>query len=312
MKNTFIPLILSLLLAVPLLAEEAPKPLSVAVLDFQTTGEKLDKKGSEAAILLGTHLSTSPDIILVERQEIEKILGEQELGLSGTVTPDTVAKVGNLTGAKVLVTGRLFESGNQLFLVAKIMSTETSRVYGEMTTLTDITSLDKATTELSGKIIETISKRADTLIAKAEDPEKHLERLKGMVAGKKLPSIIVQITEQHLNHAVIDPAVQTEIQLTLQQLGFEIITEKDTTKKPEITITGEAFSELGMRRGNLVSCRSRVEIQITQTGSNKLILTDRQTDVAVDIAENLAGKKALANAANKLIDRIVGKIASLQ
>jgi len=157
-----------------------------------------------------------------------------------------------------------------------------------------------------------LSKRGDTLVAKIEDPAKRIERLKSLVAGKKLPSVLVQITEQHLQKPVIDPAAQTEIQLTLQQLGFEIITEKDTTKKPEITITGEAFSELGMRRGNLISCRSRVEIQVTQTGSNKLILADRQTDVAVDIAENLAGKKALENAANKLIDRVVVKLASLQ
>ena len=46
---------------------------------------------------------------MVERAELEKILGEQELGLSGTVSADTAAKVGNLTGAKVLVTGRVFK-----------------------------------------------------------------------------------------------------------------------------------------------------------------------------------------------------------
>lgn len=310
MKNLALALLLCLI--TPLMAEESPQPLSVAVLDFQTTGEKLDKKGSEVAVLLGARLSTSPDIILVERQEIEKILGEQELGLSGTVTPDTAAKVGNLTGAQVLITGRLFESGNQLFLVAKIMSTETSRVYGEMTTLPDLGALDKATTDLATKITETLSKRGDTLVAKIIPPAKRLEHLKSLVAGKKLPSVLIQITEQHLQKPVIDPAAQTEIQLILQQLGFEIITEKDPTKKPEITITGEAFSELGMRRGNLISCRSRVEIQVTQTGTNKLILADRQTDVAVDIAENLAGKKALENAANKLIDRVVVKLASLQ
>ena len=44
-------------------------------------------------------------MILVERAELEKVLGEAELGLSGTVSPETAARIGHLTGAKVLVTG---------------------------------------------------------------------------------------------------------------------------------------------------------------------------------------------------------------
>ena len=81
-------------------APAAEAPLTVAVFNFQTAGEKLANKGIEAALLLGTQLSTAPDLMLVERQELEKALGEQELGLSGTVSPETAAKVGALSGAK--------------------------------------------------------------------------------------------------------------------------------------------------------------------------------------------------------------------
>ncbi len=68
----------------------------------------------------------------MERADIEKILGEHELGLSGTVSADSAAKIGQLTGAKVLVTGRVFKAEGELFIVAKIIGTETSRVYGEL------------------------------------------------------------------------------------------------------------------------------------------------------------------------------------
>ena len=77
-------------------------------------------------------LSAEPNLILVERAELDKALGEQELGLSGTVTPESAAKIGQLTGAKVLVTGRVFKTDTELFIVAKIIGTETSRVYGEL------------------------------------------------------------------------------------------------------------------------------------------------------------------------------------
>lgn len=284
-----------------------PQPLTVAILNFQVSGKEFEKKGAEAAILLNAKLSTAPNLILVEREEIEKIFGEQELGLSGNVTPDTAAKVGQLTGAKVLVTGRVFGAEKKFFVVAKIISTETSRVYGETATFFSPEELDSAVNNLAPKIVSVIENRGDTLLAKVEDPAARLERLKKVVANKKLPSVSVQINEQHINRAGIDPAAQTEMKLVLQQLGFEVI-DASSGKQPDVTITGEAFSEMAGRRGNLVSCRSRIEIKVAQPATGKLLLADRQTDVAVDLAENMAGKAALQNAALKLLDRIIPAI----
>lgn len=297
-------------------AEEQPtppaQPLAVAVLDFQTSGEKFGKKGSEVAVLLNAQLSTSPNLLLVERQEIEKLLSEQELGLSGTVTPDTAAKVGALTGAKVLVTGRLFDSGSKFFLVTKIMSTETSRVYGETATFNDLSTMDRAVAELATKVDDVIGKRADTLLAKVEDPSERIGRLRKAIAGKKLPSVSVAIAEQHIGARAIDPAAETEMKLVLQQIGLEVIDPKESRKQADVQITGEAFSELGGRRGSLVSCRSRVEVKVVRVDTGKLLLAERQNDVAVDLAENVAGKRALENAALKLMNRIVPKLVAEQ
>src|SRR3954470_761066 len=100
-----------------------PDILTVAVFDFESKDEAVRDLGPKVAALVNTRLSMEPDIITVERAEIEKILGEQELGLSGTVTADTAAKVGQLTGAKVLVTGRVFKADKELLIVAKIIGT---------------------------------------------------------------------------------------------------------------------------------------------------------------------------------------------
>ncbi len=287
-----------------------PAPLTVAVFDFQASDKDLDHAGAETAVLLGAKLSASPNVVLVERQELDKILSEQELGLTGTVTTESAAKVGNLTGAKVIITGRVFSAGDKFYLVAKIISTETGRVYGETATFNNPNGLEAAVDDLTPKITDTLDKRGDTLVAKVEDPAARIDRLKKIVEGKKLPSVSVQIAEQHINRAVIDPAAQTEMKLILQQLGFEVIDPNDPAKRAEVTITGEAFSELGARKGNLISCRSRVEISVNQVAPQKLLLADRQADVAVDIAENVAGKTALENAALKLLDRIVPKLVS--
>lgn len=288
---------------------EAGAPLPMAVFDFQATDRSLEKKGGEVATLLNARLSVLPDVFLVERQEIEKILGEQEAGISGAITADTAAKVGALVGAKVLVTGRVFEAGGKVYVVAKIMSAETGRVYGELVTAKDFDAIDPAVTELAGKIAALAQKQAATMVAKVEDPAARIERLRKLTAGKTLPAIYVTVAEQHLARPVIDPAVQTEMMIVLKEVGFPVVTaEEAATRADAVVISGEAFSELGMRRGNLVSCRSRVEIKVTQAATKTLLHVDRQTDVAIDIAEHIAGKKALENAALKLVERLVPQL----
>lgn len=290
------------------LAQADNGPLTAAVFDFQASGDKLAGKGSEAALLLGTQLSSNPNVALVERQELEKVLGEQELGLSGTVSPETAAKVGSLTGAKVLITGRVFGSGDKYYLAAKVIGTETSRVFGEVVSFGDPSALDKAAVELAPKISTILKEQTAALVPAVETSAARLTRLKQEVQGKKLGSVSVSVTERHLSHPVIDPAVETELKATLQQLGFEVLDLKSATRTPDWAITGEAFSELAAHRGNLVSCRARVEIKVVRPSDSKLVLTDRQTDVAVDLAENIAGKSALENAARKIVDRLVPKV----
>lgn len=290
-------------------ADATSAPLPMAVFDFQTTDRALEKKGAEVAVLLSTYLSVQPELFLVERQEIDKVLGEQEAGLSGTISAETAAKVGGLVGAKVLVTGRVFESGGKVFVVAKIMGTETGRVYGELATAKDFSSLDTAVETLAGKIAQLAQKQAATFVSKMETHAERVERLKKLVAGKTLPAVCVSVTEQHLARPVIDPAVQTEMMLVLKEVGFTVLTAEELGGRADVVrITGEAFSELGMRRGNLVSCRARVELVVKGPGAPTLLHTDRQTDVAIDVAEHVAGKKALENAALKLLDRLVPKL----
>jgi len=300
-------ILIALLAAIALPATYAAEPLTTAVFDFQADSQ-LAKRGSDIATLLNARLSAADHIALVERQELEKVLGEQEIGLTGTVTPETAAKLGALLGAKVFVTGRVFDNDGKLYLVAKVIGTETSRVYGEMTIAKDKDSFDQAAIELADKISALIEKRADTFVAKVVDPAARLEAHKKLVADKKLPTVSVSIPEQHINRQVPDPAVETEIIRTLKALGFDVIAGSEKERRADIVISGEAFSEFGMRRGNLVSCRARVEVNVKERATGKLLHTDRETAAATDLSEAVAGKQALENAAAKLMERIVPQL----
>jgi hypothetical protein len=152
-----------------------------------------------------------------------------------------------------------------------------------------------------------VVQKGDTLVAKVETHEDRVAKIKKALGDKKLPVVSVKITEQHFGQHVIDPAAQTEISVILQQCGFTLADDK-STNQPAIEITGEAFSEIGMRKGNLQSCRARIEIKARDVASGKLISVDRQTSVAVDIAEHIAAKSALQNGAGELAERLIPKL----
>lgn len=301
--------------------------LTVAVLDFDSKGEAIRDVGSQVATLLDATLSANPNLITVERAELDKVLSEQEIGLSGTVSADSAAKVGQLTGAQVLVTGRVFKVDDQTIIVAKVISSETSRVYGEMVQGGSSVSIVDLSSSLAAKVAADITQKSETLVAKVETHDDLVAKIKQSLNGKTLPVVSVSIKEKNYGGGstdaaavlvfmtdqsrwlhIIDPAAQTELSLILQQCGFKLA-DAGSTLRPELKITGEAFSAYGMQKGNLISCKSRVELTVRDAATGNIVAVDGQTSVGVDLSEQTAGKTALSNAADELAVRIVPMLA---
>ncbi len=307
MRTGLAAMLLSLALASSVFAADV---LTVAVFDFESKDEAVKDLGPKVASLINAQLSADPNLITVERAELEKVIGEQELGLSGTVDAETAAKVGHLTGAKVLITGRVFNVNRETMVVAKVIGTETGRVYGEVVRGTaDRSPVADMASEMSGRLSRLIQDRGDTLVAKVEKQDDLVARLERQYNGKKFPTVTVSIPERHIGSPTVDPAAQTEVSFILQKLGAVVADERDSAAKPDVQITGEAFSEFGMRKGNLVSCKGRVELKAVDKSSGRVLFIDRQTAVAVDLSEHLAGKSAIQEAAAKLTERLLPKLA---
>ncbi len=299
-------LLLVFLLAAPSIGQAAGQILTVAVFDFESKDEVVRDLGPKVSALVNALLSAEPGVITVERAELEKVLGEQELGLSGTVAADTAAKVGNLTGAKVLVTGRVFKADKELIVVAKVIGTETSRVYGELAKGPASASISDLAGELAKKIADTIGQKGTTLVAKVATREERVEKIKKSLKKGNLPSVSVKLPERHFGSPVIDPAAETELGRILLECGFKLVDDK-SPEKADVEITGEAFSAHGMRKGNLISCKARVEVKAHRR-TGEVLAVDRQTSVAVDIAEQTSAKTALQNAAMELAERLLPKL----
>jgi curli biogenesis system outer membrane secretion channel CsgG len=61
--------------------------------------------GYELQDMLASELANTKAFQVLERKEINAVLGEQDLGASGRVDPKTRAKIGKIKGAKYLVAG---------------------------------------------------------------------------------------------------------------------------------------------------------------------------------------------------------------
>jgi curli biogenesis system outer membrane secretion channel CsgG len=117
----YLPLVFALLafFSQPLSAQDKIKTAKkrVAVFNFDDktdhawhwwTGQPV---GHGMADMLTTSLVKSGKYRVFERQEIEKIMGEQALGMSGAVTPESAAKAGKMLGAEFAIIGAVTEFG---------------------------------------------------------------------------------------------------------------------------------------------------------------------------------------------------------
>ncbi|MEJ2646893.1 MAG: CsgG/HfaB family protein [Sedimentisphaerales bacterium] len=116
----------------PAAEKQEPVKVSVAIIDFESQAPGNPELGTQLSDILTARLSIYDQFQLVERKKLEDLLREHELNLTGMVdTPDAIT-AGKLIGAKILIFGRAFAVDRDLYIVTKIVGTETSQVKGTL------------------------------------------------------------------------------------------------------------------------------------------------------------------------------------
>ena len=106
----------------------------IAVLPFNNGGSygqgKEDFEALERGIagMMISELAQNPAARVVERQEIQRLLDEQNLGAQGRVDPQTAAKVGKLVGARYVVLGTFVDFYGDFRVDVRLVNTETGEI----------------------------------------------------------------------------------------------------------------------------------------------------------------------------------------
>ena len=106
----------------------------IAVLPFNNGGsygqgkEDFDALERGIAGMMISELSQNPAARVVERQEIQRLVDEQNLGAQGRVDPQTATKIGKLVGARYMVMGTFVDFYGDFRVDVRLINTETGEV----------------------------------------------------------------------------------------------------------------------------------------------------------------------------------------
>jgi len=276
---------------------EAAKSMAVptvAVLNFEARDRQADNlsSGKSVAELLSIALMESGCAEIVERAELDKALEELHLSAVGLTSKDSQVELGKLVGAKILITGSLFKSGNKNFMVAKVIGTETSRVLGaSVNSDADFTEM---VPQLAEKLTQILSTQSGRLLPKEESVSSVYASLAETVKGNNR-KVYVQIKED-IMITVPDPAAETELKKLLLQLGFEVVPNQ---QQADFMVKGEALATEGGTFNKFICAAGRVELSVYGK-DGKLLATGAEKETLAGGTYVIAAKDALGQAALRL------------
>lgn len=102
--------------------------MGIAVLPFQTKGLGVEISDINIVEQIMTTFYNLNRFKLFERTQLEKILEEQKLGMTGILDASTAAKIGKGIGVDAIVLGSVTRAGRNIAIDARLIDTETAEI----------------------------------------------------------------------------------------------------------------------------------------------------------------------------------------
>jgi len=282
--------------------------------------------------IMQAELSQSATLMLVEREQLDKALRELKMDAQGLLNPGTAQKLGAIVGARYFCSSSVSATGGKSLAIGKVVDVET--------TLTKLAYAPLASKDDAVEAGKALAKQVEGLVAQFEADRAGRVEAVSTTQAKPIPAdwkrltVMVIIRELHVRQPqIIDPAGETEIVKRLLAEKFKVVdseyvvlmkrgqeqaerfrslktcAEYAKDKRVDLLLYGEAISERGASVGDFTGCRGRVELKAIDVKTEEILVSDSAEGGATDLAETVAGKKAIQQAANRLADTFLFAVA---
>ncbi len=158
----------------PAVSIAAAEPCTLAVASFAVSSRAPADVGTKLSDLLSVALSGREGIALVERVELDRVLAEHRLNTSGLVSVENAIRFGRLTGAQLVLTGRVLDIGKRRTVVGRLISCETMQVAGVTLRVSVTAALDELAEELAERLAATLAEKRPVLLPSAASVEEQV------------------------------------------------------------------------------------------------------------------------------------------
>lgn len=296
-----------------------------------------DRERDVVSQIMQAELTQSTNLTLVDRDQLAQALDELKLAQQGLVPPGATRQLGKIVNARYFCSGSVSKSGDKVMAIVKVIDIETTLTKLAYSFLTSPNDAAEAGKSLAGQVEKLIAQfETDRRVSDKEAVAASPAGAQVIPADWKRPTVMVIIGERHIRQPdVLDPAGETELIKRLLADNFKVIdaeyvhlmkvdqvrarkifsslktaTHYAAEKKADLLLYGEAISEGATRLGDFEGCRGRIELKAVDVKTDAILLSDSAEGGATDLAETIAGKKAIQQAANRLADTFLYSLAA--
>lgn len=222
----------------------------IAVVDLESQGAKAksEELGKIAAQWLATAFVNQGRFDVIERQALEEIIEEQQLGTAGVIDVATAAQLGRVLGATYIVTGAVLSHRQGIDLNVKIIDTESAAIkVADRLAATDVAAMSKKISPFVAQLVSKfplrgfiIHQKGDTFIL---DVGKSVGAREGMRFKVYREGEIIKhpVSGEILGVEKI-PTGQLEVTEAQEKLAFARVIEQ---KKEESVAVGQNVVSIG-------------------------------------------------------------------
>ena len=245
---------------------------------------------------------------VVDRNHLKSILMENKLSFSGLVNPDTIKKIGQISGVDALVTGSVIPFGDNIRVTCKVIATDTARIItADKTELAKTKAID----ELLSKGIQA----ADSKVSSTEPAKQSPGATKTAVSDKssvrpiEIDNFVFELKEASISgrevSVVVEALNKSKSRLLLYQSYPQIVDDFGNTygapggTKVSVVCGGTSKNALSNRKGppkRKARCSDRVETM------EKFIETITFEDVSAHISKIQSFKTSVQIDSGKYYD----------